>query len=310
MNNKHQLTIPEPCHEDWDKMQPKDNGRFCLSCSKTVVDFTTMLPDEIQNYFIQNRNNNVCGRFKKSQLEAITIQIPSRILYTQTHYHKMFLLALFIAMGTTLFSCADKDGNKQKIDKIELVEDSLPKTDTKFNSEDSILKEPTPPHLSTQYVTTIKIEPTGSSVYIDNYPHETLTGIPPPEYIETIPDYPGGFEKFTDFIKNEFQIPKKAKRISGEIKVSFVIDKTGTLNEIKVFDNIGHETGEEMIKVLQESKKWKPGIINGKGISTVIRLNIVVEKDSLNTERRKRNLSKIVAINLVNKNDDRISQIN
>ncbi|MFH7003830.1 energy transducer TonB [Flavobacterium bizetiae] len=310
MNNKHKLTIPEPCHEDWDKMQPKDNGRFCLSCSKTVVDFTTMLPDEIQNYFIQNRNNNVCGRFKKSQLEAITIQIPSRILYTQTHYHKIFLLALFIAMGTTLFSCADKDGNKQKIDKIELVEDSLPKTDTKFNSEDSILKESTPPHLSTQYVTTIKIEPTGSSVYIDNYPHETLTGIPPAEYIETIPDYPGGFEKFTEFIKNEFQVPKKARRITGEIEVSFVIDKTGTLNEIKVFDNIGHETGEEMIKVLQESKKWKPGIINGKGISTVIRLNIVVEKDSLNTERRKRNLSKIVSVNLVNKNDNQISQIN
>lgn len=310
MNNKHKLAIPEPCHEDWDKMQPKDNGRFCSSCSKTVVDFTIMMSDEVKNYFIQNRNNNVCGRFKKSQLDTITIQIPSRVLYTQTHYHKMFLLALFIAMGTTLFSCADKDGNKKKIEKVEVIEDYSPKTDTKFNSEDSILKKTTPPYLSTQHVSTIKIEPTGSSVYIDNYPHETLTGIPPPEYIETIPDYPGGFEKFTKFIKNEFQIPKKAKRISGEIEVSFVIDKTGNLNEIKVFDNIGHETGEEMIRILQGSKKWKPGIINGKGISTVIRLHIVVEKDSLNIERRKRNLSKIISINLANKNDDRVSQIN
>jgi hypothetical protein len=35
----------------------------------------------------------------------------------------MFLLALFITMGTTLFSCADKNGNK-KIDKIEVVKDT------------------------------------------------------------------------------------------------------------------------------------------------------------------------------------------
>ncbi|MBS7252802.1 hypothetical protein [Flavobacterium branchiicola] len=118
------ITIPEPCHENWDKMTPKENGRFCLSCSKTVIDFTKMLPEEIQHYFIQNRNEKICGRFKKSQLNTINIQIPNRVLYSQTHYHKMFLLALFIAMGTTLFSCQDKDGNKQKIDTIEVVEDS------------------------------------------------------------------------------------------------------------------------------------------------------------------------------------------
>jgi hypothetical protein len=46
----------------------------------------------------------------------------------------MFLLALFITMGTTLFSCADKNGNK-KIDKIEVVNDS--------GSKSIITKEPT-----------------------------------------------------------------------------------------------------------------------------------------------------------------------
>jgi hypothetical protein len=122
MNTKHKITIPKPCHEDWDKMTPNDNGRFCGSCSKNVVDFTNMLPDEIQIYFQQH--NNVCGRFKNSQLDSLTILIPNRVLYSQTHYHKIFLLALFIAMGTTLFSCADKNGNKQKIDKVEVVNDS------------------------------------------------------------------------------------------------------------------------------------------------------------------------------------------
>src|SRR3954469_23904951 len=108
MDKNYKITIPEPCHENWDKMTPKDNGKFCLSCSKTVVDFTTMLPKEIQHFFIENQNNKICGRFRKSQLDEIIIHIPSRIFYTQTNYYKMFLLALFIAMGTTLFSCTDK----------------------------------------------------------------------------------------------------------------------------------------------------------------------------------------------------------
>jgi hypothetical protein len=56
---------------------------------------------------------------KKSQLDSITIQILV-VLYKQTQYHKMFLLALFITMGTTLFSCADKTETNKKIDAVEV----------------------------------------------------------------------------------------------------------------------------------------------------------------------------------------------
>jgi hypothetical protein len=154
MNTKHKITIPKPCHEDWNKMTPNDNGRFCKSCSKNVVDFTNMLPDEIQKYFQQH--GKVCGKFKNYQLYSLTIQIPNRVLYSQTNYRKMFLLALFIAMGTTLFSCADKNGNKQKIDKVEVVEDTFemnnitvgvrlpPKTDPN-DTLHNILPPPPPP---------------------------------------------------------------------------------------------------------------------------------------------------------------------
>ena len=124
MERKYKITIPEPCQEDWDKMTPNDQGRFCISCAKTVVDFTAMFPEEVRHFFIQNQNQNICGRMRKSQLDSITIQIPNRALYIQTQYHKIFLLAMFIVMGTTLFSCTDKNGNKQKIDAVEVVKDS------------------------------------------------------------------------------------------------------------------------------------------------------------------------------------------
>ncbi|PKB16291.1 hypothetical protein [Flavobacterium sp. 5] len=150
MENKHKITIPKPCHEDWNKMTPDETGRFCNSCSKSVVDFTKMLPNEIQDFFIKNEGQKVCGRFQNKQLDSIIIQIPNQVLFSQVHYHKMFLLALFIAMGTTLFSCKQENGDKQRIDKIEVVKDTseverIQVGDTQYNPNDSTHIPPPPP---------------------------------------------------------------------------------------------------------------------------------------------------------------------
>ena len=54
MNSKSKITIPKPCHENWNAMTPKEKGKFCNSCSKTVVDFTKKSPSEIKQYLIKN----------------------------------------------------------------------------------------------------------------------------------------------------------------------------------------------------------------------------------------------------------------
>jgi len=35
---KMRISIENPCHEDWQKMLPESQGRFCQACEKTVVD--------------------------------------------------------------------------------------------------------------------------------------------------------------------------------------------------------------------------------------------------------------------------------
>ncbi|RZJ27935.1 MAG: hypothetical protein EOO48_10865 [Flavobacterium sp.] len=115
------LNIPKPCAENWDGMARDTNGRFCRSCEKTVVDFTGMTAIEIRDYFTENRDRKVCGRFQTSQLDSLVITIPVRVVYSQTQFHKMFLLALFVSMGTVLFSCSDDKGNKKNIDRIEVT---------------------------------------------------------------------------------------------------------------------------------------------------------------------------------------------
>ena len=122
MKNYYSISIPKPCHEDWNQMSQKQKGRFCNSCSKTVIDFTKMETDEIQDFISENKNNHICGHFKQTQLDSINIHIPSRVLEQQQSFHKLFLLVLLITMGATLFNCTNKKGNQQKIDSIEVVD--------------------------------------------------------------------------------------------------------------------------------------------------------------------------------------------
>lgn len=67
--------IEDPCHADWDQMKPEAQGRFCSSCSKTVVDFSTMSDFSIVNYLENNKHQSVCGRFAEDQL-AKTYLLP------------------------------------------------------------------------------------------------------------------------------------------------------------------------------------------------------------------------------------------
>lgn len=283
MDTKYKITIPEPCHEDWNKMSPKDNGRFCLSCSKTVVDFTAMLPEEIQHFFIQNQNENVCGRFKKSQLDTITIQIPSRVLYAQTNYYKIFVLALFVSMGTTLFSCADKDGNKNKIDKIEIVDNASQNEDDnepvswcyghEFESKKRTEKtrEDSDIHMTTGLILPPRLDERGRFQYHTVYSSADLDVLPVPE---------NGIEKFYDFFNKEYAAQNKTEKFRGEISILFVIEEDGSLSNFNIVKNTPKDIGEKAIKVLKKAPNWIPGKLNGRIVRSSYTLPITIKKET------------------------------
>jgi hypothetical protein len=122
MDTKYNITIPKPCHEDWNAMTPNETGRFCSSCTKNVIDFTTKKADEIQHFFIENQGKDVCGRFKNDQINTFNLTIPESVLTKPMPFQKAFLLTLFIVMGSTLFSC--KNQNDVPLGKISVVKDS------------------------------------------------------------------------------------------------------------------------------------------------------------------------------------------
>lgn len=66
------MKISSPCHENYSRMQPADNGRFCASCEKVVIDFSKMSASQIADYFKNQSDEIVCGRFKSGQLNRGT----------------------------------------------------------------------------------------------------------------------------------------------------------------------------------------------------------------------------------------------
>jgi len=90
------LTIAEPCHENWNQMLPEEQGKFCLSCQKTVVDFSAMSDREVLNYF-NNNTGNTCGRFNNDQLNK-TLSVPKERSIGKWKYFWQILLPAVFAM--------------------------------------------------------------------------------------------------------------------------------------------------------------------------------------------------------------------
>ncbi len=60
------LSIPQPCHEDWENMAPNERGRHCNSCNKTVIDFSLFTDKQLVDFF-SKVTGSVCGRLTNFQ---------------------------------------------------------------------------------------------------------------------------------------------------------------------------------------------------------------------------------------------------
>ncbi|AZQ61196.1 energy transducer TonB [Flammeovirga pectinis] len=88
------------------------------------------------------------------------------------------------------------------------------------------------------------------------------------EIVEDPAGFPGGMGKFYKWVGKNMKYPSQAKRmgVEGKVYVQFVVDKDGTLTDVKVVRGIGAGCDEAAIKVLQKAPKWKPGKQRGRPV--------------------------------------------
>ena len=94
---------------------------------------------------------------------------------------------------------------------------------------------------------------------------------PSPEYLELDerPTFKGGsVMDFAQWAARHVKYPAEAvkENISGTVRVLFVIDKDGRVNEAEVVKGVHHLLDAEAVRVVKKSPRWKPGIKDGKPV--------------------------------------------
>ncbi len=79
--------------------------------------------------------------------------------------------------------------------------------------------------------------------------------------VEELPEPIGGLQAFFKYVAENLEYPNAAKRlgVSGRVYLQFVVEKDGSLTDIKVMKGIGAGCDEEAVRVLEGAPKWKPG---------------------------------------------------
>ncbi|MFC0778534.1 energy transducer TonB [Flavobacterium sp. HJSW_4] len=97
--------------------------------------------------------------------------------------------------------------------------------------------------------------------------------------VEVKPVYTGGMEKFYQFVDNNFKSPTGEDiDLKGEkIYVSFIVEKDGSLSDIKILRDAGYGTGAEAIRVIKKGNKWIPGQQNGKNVRVIYAVPITIK---------------------------------
>ncbi|MBU2649876.1 MAG: energy transducer TonB [Bacteroidetes bacterium] len=86
--------------------------------------------------------------------------------------------------------------------------------------------------------------------------------------VESMPEFPGGIEKLYAYLGANIKYPQMAREsgIQGTVYVTFVVERDGSVSDIKVLRGIGGGCDEEAIRVIQSMPKWNPGKQRGKPV--------------------------------------------
>lgn len=103
-------------------------------------------------------------------------------------------------------------------------------------------------------------------------------GIKIVDYPDKEPQFPGGYEKMIEFIKEKMVYPEDAKKkgIQGKVFVSFIVYENGEIHNISIIKGI-EGLSQEALRIIEEMPNWTPGESKGKPVNTIKRIKVLFE---------------------------------
>lgn len=84
--------------------------------------------------------------------------------------------------------------------------------------------------------------------------------------VENMPEFPGGTEAMIAFISSNIKYPADAakKKVDGRVLVNFIVEKDGSISEVKVVKPGFPSLDAEAVRVVKAMPNWKPGMQRGQ----------------------------------------------
>ena len=97
--------------------------------------------------------------------------------------------------------------------------------------------------------------------------------------VEEQAEFPGGMDSMYAYIVKNLKYPELAKEkgIQGRVFVQFVIEKDGSISNVKILRGIGGGCDEAAVEMVKNMPKWKPGKQRGKPVRFQFTLPIKFE---------------------------------
>lgn len=100
---------------------------------------------------------------------------------------------------------------------------------------------------------------------------EVATPLPPDddkvyEVVDVMPEFPGGETELLKYMARNVKYPAESikNKEEGSLSLSFIINKDGSLSDIKVVKSLTPLLDAEAVRVVKNMPKWTPGKVKGK----------------------------------------------
>jgi hypothetical protein len=84
--------------------------------------------------------------------------------------------------------------------------------------------------------------------------------------VDKLPEFPGGQEKFNDYLNNKIKKTVRKRNTSGVVIVVSTVEKDGRFTNSKAIMSLNPEADSIAVGVVGKISNWKPAIKNGKPV--------------------------------------------
>jgi len=110
----------------------------------------------------------------------------------------------------------------------------------------------------------------------DSIPITNLEDTTAVRFVETMPEFPGGMEELSKYLRREVRYPKNCRMrgISGVVLVEFIVERDGSISNVTTIVQAHPDLDAEAVRVIEKMPKWKPGKNLGEPIRVLFQIPI------------------------------------